>query len=61
MLEQNLRWLKATDSQIVFINVEGESTAIVCDLQATQGQLELCLNSLYDKSLDDGKPVNEGD
>lgn len=61
MLEQNLRWLKATDSQIVFINVEGESTAVACDLQATQGQLELCLNSLYDKSLDDGKPVNEGD
>jgi len=61
MLEQNLRWLKATDSQIVFVNAEGESTAIACDLQATQGQLELCLNSLYDKSLDDGKPINEGD
>lgn len=61
MLEQNLRWLKATDSQIVFVNVEGESTVIACDLQATQGQLELCLNSLYDKSLDDGRPINEDD
>ena len=59
MFEQNLRWLKATDSEVVFINVEGESTAIVCDIEATQGQLELCLNSLFDKSLDDGKPLNK--
>lgn len=61
MFEQNLRWLKATDSEIVFINVEGESQAIAIDLEATQGQLELCLNSLFDKSLDVGKPKNEND
>ena len=35
MYEQNLRWLKATDSEVVFINVEGESTAIACDIEAT--------------------------
>ena len=61
MFEQNLRWLKATDSEVVFINVEGESTAIVCDIQATKGQLEFCLNSLFDKSLDDGEPLNKND
>ena len=54
VFEQNLRWLKATDAEVVFINVEGESTAIACDIIATQGQLEFCLNSLFDKSLDDG-------
>ena len=61
MFEQNLRWLKATDSEVVFVNVEGESTAIVCDIEATQGQLEFCLNSLFDKSLDDGNPLNAND
>ena len=61
MLEQNLRWLKATDSEIVFINVEGESTAIVVDVLATQGQLEICLNSLFDKTLDTCQPINKND
>ena len=61
MFEQNLKWLKATDSEVVFINVEGESTAIVCDIEATQGQLEICLDSLFDKSLNDGKPLNCND
>lgn len=61
LYEQNLRWLKATDSEIVFINVEGESTAIVVNVEATQGQLEICLNSLFDKSLDDGRPLNAND
>ena len=61
MFEQNLRWLKATDAEVVFINVEGESTAIACDIQATKGQLEFCLNSLFDKSLDDGEPLNKND
>lgn len=61
MFEQKLKWLKATDSEVVFINVEGESTAIACDIEATQGQLEICLDSLFDKSLEDGRPLNEND
>ena len=56
MFEQELRWLKATDSMIVFVNIEGESTQIACDYEATQGELEFCLESLYDKTLDDTKP-----
>ena len=52
IFEQDLRWLKATDSEVVFVNVEGESHAIAIDLLATEGQLELCLNSLFDKTLD---------
>lgn len=61
MFEQNLRWLKASDSQIVFVNVAGESFALVIDQNATQHQLELCLNALYEKSLDVGRPLNEND
>lgn len=56
MFEQDLRWLKATDSQIVFINIEGESTQLACDYEATRGEVEMCLDSLYDKTLDDIKP-----
>lgn len=59
LLEQDLRWLKATDNQIVFVNVEGESTSIAMNGCATKGELEICLNSLYDKTLDVGKPINE--
>ena len=56
MFAQDLRWLKATDSMIVFINVEGESTQLICDYAATYGEVEICLNSLYDKTIDDTKP-----
>lgn len=56
LFAQDLRWLKATDAAVFFINVEGESTAIACDVDATQGEYELCLNSLYDSTLDDTKP-----
>lgn len=61
VFEQNLRWLKATDNQIVFVNVEGESTAIALNGHATKDELEICLNSLYDKTLDSGKPINEAE
>lgn len=61
MFEQDLRWLKATDSQIVFVNVEGESTCIAYDGSAAQDEVELCLNSLYDKTLDDTKPKSIDD
>lgn len=35
MFEQQLRWLKATDSEVVFVNIEGESHAIAVDIEAT--------------------------
>lgn len=61
VFEQDLRWLKATDNQVVFVNIEGESTAIATNGHATQGEIEICLNSLYDKTLDSGKPINGED
>lgn len=59
VIEQDLRWLKATDNQIVFVDIEGVSTAIAFNGLATQDELEICVNSLYDKTLDTGKPINE--
>lgn len=60
LVEQDLRWLKASDSCVAFVNVEGESTKIVADYEATAGELELCLNDLNDKTLDKtGKKINK--
>ena len=56
MFEQDLRWLKATDSQLVYVNVEGDAFQIIDDGEASSNEIEICLNSLYDKTLDDTKP-----
>lgn len=61
VFEAGQRWLKATDSTIVFVNIDGNSTKIAEDKIATANELEICLNSLYDSTLDD-KDINiEGD
>lgn len=57
----DLRWLKATDSQVVFVNIDGESTQIACDYEATKGEIELCLNSLYDKTVNEARPITLDD
>ena len=55
-----MRWLKASDSCVAFINIEGESTKIAVDYEATNGELKLCLNDLHAKSLDTtGKQTNK--
>lgn len=55
-----MRWLKASDSCIAFINVEGESTKIAVDYEATNGELEICLNDLNAKTVDStGKQTNK--
>ena len=59
VIEQDLRWLKATDNQIAFVNIEGHSTTIAFNGPATKDEYEICLNSLYDKTLDVGEPLNE--
>lgn len=60
LVEQDLRWLKASDSCIAFVNIEGESTRIAVDYEATNGELELCLNDLHAKTLDPtGKQTNK--
>ena len=52
--ECDLRWLKASKSTITFTDIEGHATILACDRLATQDKLEICLNSLYEKTLDTG-------
>lgn len=59
LMEQNLQWLKATDSQIVFININGEVTQLICDIEYTNDNINICLNTLTDKTFNDGKQLNQ--
>lgn len=53
--ESGLRWLKATDRKIVFVNIEGQATALAEDEVATQNEVQMCLNDLNEKTLDVGE------
>ena len=59
--ECGLRWLKASNEKIVFINIEGEAITIAEDEIATKGQIQLCLNDLNEKSLDVGEINSNGE
>lgn len=50
--EEGLRFIKASKDCLAFTNIEGTTFKIVEDEEATKGQLEVCLNSLFDKTLD---------
>lgn len=54
-----MRFLKATDSQVVFVNIEGESTCIAIDQHAVQHDIELCLNALHDVTIDTSDSINK--
>ncbi len=58
VVEKNARWLKATDSAIVFVNSQNESCEIICDFEASNSEVEICLNDLNVKTIDPGK-INE--
>ena len=52
--ESGLRWLKAADDKIVFINIEGQANTLAVDEVATQNEVQMCLNDLNEKTLDVG-------
>lgn len=58
VVEKNARWLKATDSAIVFVNSQNESCEIICDFEASSSEIEICLNDLNVKTIDPGQ-INE--
>lgn len=39
LVAQDLRWLKASDECVAFINIEGESTKLAVDYEATRGEI----------------------
>ena len=59
--EEGLRWLKASNSQIVFVNIEGESTCLACDDECGNAEAEICINDLHLKTLDIGDINIEND
>jgi len=50
--ESGLRFLKTTKDSLVFVNIEGEAFKIVEDEEASQQELQICLNSMFEKSAD---------
>ena len=58
VFESGLRWLKSTESQIVFVNIEGQSTVLAKDSYVPEGELQICLNDLHTTTLDDFKELN---
>lgn len=56
--ESGLRFLKATADKLVFVNINGDVFNIVEDEEATPSELELCLTSLLNKTLDNN-PINQ--
>ena len=59
--DEGLRYLKATDDIVVFVNLEGKSYTLACDEIATPEQQIICLNSLYDKTFDTKEINNKGE
>lgn len=53
VVDSGLRYLKASADCLVFVDFDGQSHKIVEDVEATQGELQICLNSLFDRSIDD--------
>jgi len=56
--ESGTRWLKATDSQLVFVNIEGESCILATDVEINDGQLEISIDDLYDSTVDREADIN---
>lgn len=59
--DSGLQYIKATDNALYFINFNNESCRICEDENITQGEVELCLNSLIDITYNTGNVNNEGD
>jgi len=56
--ESGLRWMKATDAEIVFVNIDGQSSVVTRDDEYTDAKLEINVNSLYDLTFDTDKQMN---
>lgn len=50
--ESGLRFIKASKEMLVFTNIEGKTFKIAEDREATQSELQFCLNSLFDKTME---------
>ena len=55
-----LRFLKASKECLVFTNIEGTTFKLAEDELATQNEMQLCLNSLFDKTVDPDQKSQDG-
>jgi len=58
--EHGIRWLKATNERLVFVNIEGQATELAKTDGLPPDRLQINLNSLYDATVDadNNRPVN---
>lgn len=52
LFNKNMRQPKTFDQYVALVNIEGKATRIAADYEATNGELEICLNDLHTKTLD---------
>ena len=43
----------------MFVNIQGQSTQLAVDDVASSDELEMCLNNLFDSTVDDDKDINK--
>ena len=58
LVASGIQYLKATDNALFFVNFDNRACKICEDPDITQGEIELCLNSLVDTTFD-GPSHNE--
>lgn len=61
LIKNGLQYLKATDNALYFVNFDNSVQRICEDDSITNGEIELCLNSLIDSTYSTGSQNSEGD
>lgn len=56
LFNHGLKFLKATDDCLIFVNILGESYKLAENMAATKNELIICLDSLYDTTYDTSNP-----
>lgn len=59
--EHGIKWLKATNNQLVFVNIQGQSTILAKSDELPHDKLQINLNSLYDATVEADKKLNKKD
>ena len=52
LVASGIQYLKATDNALFFVNFDNRCCRICEDADITQGEIEMCLNSLVDTTID---------
>ena len=61
LIADGIQYLKATDNALYFVNFDNRIQRICEDDNITQGEIEMCLNSLIDTTYSTGDQNKDGD